>query len=186
VHDYRTVAPAHQIYRHCPLCAATLRDEVDAVNERVRPTCESCGWTYYPANPIGALVAVETGSGIVLVHPPAGPPEAPASLPGGLVEYGETPEAGAVRIVREQTGLDVEVAGELIRFLQDGTPFGPVLEFGFVARAVAGELRTDGHEGPAAVYPLESMPAIIPVRAANQRVLTAYLDARRRRRAPAA
>ena len=111
--DYRTVAPDHVVYNHCPRCAGSLRDHTDATNSRIRPVCEKCGWTYYPTNPIGVLVVVEVGSGIVLVHPPSGTPEAPASLPGGLVEYAETPEAAAVRLVREQTGLEIEVAEEL-------------------------------------------------------------------------
>jgi ADP-ribose pyrophosphatase YjhB (NUDIX family) len=176
--DYRTVAPDRAIYIHCPRCAGSLRHEHDASNARIRPVCESCGWTYYPTNPIGALVVVEFGSGIVLVHPPTGSPEAPASLPGGLVEYAETPEAAAIRLAHEQTGLEVEVVEELARFLQQGTPFGPVLNFGFVARAVGGKLRMDGDEGPAVGYSLENMPAIIPIRAANQRVLDSYVAKR--------
>ena len=176
--DYRTVAPDHVVYNHCPRCAGSLRDHTDAINSRIRPVCEKCGWAYYPTNPIGVLVVVEVGSGIVLVHPPSGTPEAPASLPGGLVEYAEAPEAAAVRLVREQTGLEIEVAEELTRFLQHGTPFGPVLDFGFAARAVGGELRLDGAEGPAAVYPLDAMATLIPIRVANQRVLDLYIATR--------
>ena len=173
--DYRIAAPNNAIFRYCPLCATALRDERDTVNGRTRPTCPSCGWVYYPRSPMGALAVVEAQAGIVLVHPPGGPAEAPASLPSGTLEYGETPEDGAVRVVLEQTGLEVELVTELTRFLQEGTPFGPALMFGFLARAVGGDLRTDGREGPAAVYALDSMPAIIPIRAANQRVLDAYL-----------
>lgn len=176
--DYRTIAPDGAIYIHCPRCAGSLRNEPDASNIRIRPVCERCGWTYHPTNPTGALVVVEVDSGIVLVHPPTGSPEAPASLPGGLVEYAETPEAAAVRLTHEQTGLEVEVVEELARFLQQGTPFGPVLDFGFVARAIGGRLRMDGEEGPAAIYSLDSLPAIIPIRAANQRVLDIYLAKR--------
>ena len=51
----------------------------------------------------------------------------------------------------------------------------PVLDFGFAARAVGGELRLDGAEGPAAVYPLDDMAALIPIRVANQRVLDLYI-----------
>lgn len=176
--DYPDIAPPHQVYRYCPLCAAALHDERDPVNGRIRPTCEACGWIYYPTNRLGALVVVERDGGIVLVHPPEAPPEAPASLPSGVLEYGETPEAGAVRVVSEQSGLEAEVEAELGRFLQEGTPFGPVLMFGYLARAVGGELRTNGHEGPAIVYPIDDMPAIVPVRVANQRVLAAYLERR--------
>ncbi|HEX4526024.1 MAG TPA: NUDIX hydrolase [Gaiellaceae bacterium] len=122
-----------------------------------------------------ALVVLETDGGIVLTHPPGGPPEAPASLPSGNVLEGETPEQAAVRLAREQTGLEISLVGELTRFLQEGTPFGTAEMVGFVARAVGGELR-EGDEGPPIVYPLDDLPAIIPVRVANQRVLEAYLE----------
>ena len=83
---------------------------------------------------------------------------------------GETPELGAVRLVREQTGLDVAITERLVDFEQEGTPYG--------TRAIGGELQ-EGEEGPPVVYPLDDLPAIIPVRVANQRVLDAYLSRRR-------
>ncbi len=67
------------------------------------------------------------------------------------------------------------VAG-LTDFLQEGTPFGLVHTFGYLARVTGGALRRDGPEGLAVVYPLDAMPSIIPVRVANQRVLAAYLE----------
>jgi NAD+ diphosphatase len=176
VDDYREIAPAFAIYRYCPLCASSLQDERDPLNGRLLPTCGTCGWTYHPTNHAIALAVVEADGGLVFVHPQGAPSEAPASLPGDLVEYGETPEGAAVRVVLEQTGLEVELLAELTRFLQEGTPNGPVLMFGFRARAVGGSLRLDGKEGPAVVYAHGSLPAIVPVRVANRRVLAAYLD----------
>jgi ADP-ribose pyrophosphatase YjhB (NUDIX family) len=124
-----------------------------------------------------ALVIVETDGGVVFTHPPGGPPNAPASLPSGLVLDGETPEEGAVRLVREQTGLHVAITDRLVEFDQEGTPFGTAAMTGFVARVEAGEL-TEGDEGPPAVYALDELPAIIPVRVANRRVLDAYLSSK--------
>ncbi len=124
-----------------------------------------------------SLVVVESGPGIVLIHPPGGPADAPASLPSGIVLDGETPEEGAVRLVREQTGLDVEITERLVDFEQEGTPYGTAAMTGFVARVESGELR-EGDEGPPVVYALDDLPAIIPVRVANQRVLAAYLARR--------
>jgi 8-oxo-dGTP pyrophosphatase MutT (NUDIX family) len=121
-----------------------------------------------------ALVVLEAEGGIVLTHPPGGSPEAPASLPSGSVLDEETPEQAAVRLALEQTGLQIELSMELTRFLQEGTPFGTAEMFGFVAKAVGGELR-HGDEGPPRVYPLDDLPAIMPIRVANQRVLAAYL-----------
>jgi ADP-ribose pyrophosphatase YjhB (NUDIX family) len=125
-----------------------------------------------------SLVVVESGLGIVFIHPPGGPADAPASLPSGVVFDGETPEQGAVRLVREQTGLDVVITERLVDFEQEGTPYGTAAMTGFVARVEGGELR-EGDEGPPAVYALDDLPAIIPQRAANQRVLDVYLSRRR-------
>jgi ADP-ribose pyrophosphatase YjhB (NUDIX family) len=126
----------------------------------------------------GSLIIVESGPGIVLTHPPSGTAAAPASLPSGILLDGETPEQGAVRLVREQTGLDVAITERLVDFEQEGTPYGTVAMTGLVARVIGGELQ-EGNEGPPVVYPLDDLPAIIPVRVANQRVLDAYLSRRR-------
>ena len=122
-----------------------------------------------------SLVVVESGPGLVFIHPRGGRADASASLPSGIVLEGETPEQGAVRLVREQTGLDVAITERLVDFEQEGTPYGTAAMTGFVARVEGGELR-EGDDGPPAVYALDDLPAIIPVRVANQRVLDVYLS----------
>jgi ADP-ribose pyrophosphatase YjhB (NUDIX family) len=124
-----------------------------------------------------ALVVVEMGPGIVLVHPPSGRAEASASLPSGIVLDGESPEDGAVRLVHEQTGLHVAITERLVEFEQEGTPYGTADMTGFVARVKAGELQ-EGDEGMPVVYRLDDLPAIISVRVANQRVLATYMSTR--------
>lgn len=157
------------------MCTGSLRAERNPVAGPML-ACEKCDWTGFSTHVVTAIVVVEHDGGIVLVHPPGVPAGAPASLPGGLLEYGETPEGGAVRVARELTGLQVELVSELIRFQQLGTPFGPALMFGFAARSTGGALSASGHEGPAVAYAIDNLPAIVPIRAANQRVLAAYLD----------
>ncbi len=127
----------------------------------------------------GALVVVESGSNqIVLIHPPGGPAEAPASLPSNPCRPGEDPATAAIRLVREMTGLEVAPVREFITFIQEGTPTGTMLAHGYVTQVTGGSLTTTGAEGPAKVYPLDALPRIIPIRAANQRVLEAYLHLR--------
>jgi ADP-ribose pyrophosphatase YjhB (NUDIX family) len=127
----------------------------------------------------GALVVVETGADeIVMIHPPGGPVEASASLPSDPCAAGEDPWDGAVRIVREKTGLDVEVVREFVTFIQEDTPTGVMCAHGYVACVVGGSLREDGPEGPARAYPVDGLPAIMPIRVANQRALSAYLEQR--------
>lgn len=175
--DYRAVAPEQAKFAFCPKCARRLEDMVDDVNERIRPTCPGCGWIYYPANGIGALVVAESGSSIVVIYPPDAS-MAGAALPGGIVEYGETPEHCAVRETKEETGLEIGAVVEICRFLSHGR-FGPMLHFGFRARVIGGELR-DGDEGPAALTPKAGLSSVAPDREGSRRVLTAYrqLDTR--------
>jgi ADP-ribose pyrophosphatase YjhB (NUDIX family) len=127
----------------------------------------------------GALVVVETAEGeIILVHPRGGPANALASLPSNPCDPGEQPERAAVRMVREMTGLEVEILNEFFTFTQEGTPTGTTRAHAYIARVKGGALIEAGPEGPARAYPLDSLPAIMPVRVANQRVLAAYLAQR--------
>lgn len=174
--SYPEGAPEALVYRHCPHCTATLAPRTDPFDGRTRPTCADCGWVYRANSPIGVLAVIESDDGLVFTHPAHGTPDAPASLAGLFLDYGESPEDGLVRAVRELTGLDVEVLDEITRFMQPGTPPGHAHIIGLRTRVTGGTLTTDGAEGPAAVYPRDDLPRIIPVRLANRRVLDAYLE----------
>ncbi len=104
----------------------------------------------YPERPLVGVGAgiVEDGR-VVLVRRGAEPMAGEWSIPGGLVELGETMRAAAVREAQEETGLTVE-AGEVLevldRILPDGngkSRFHYVL-IDFLCRRVAGELRAGG------------------------------------------
>jgi ADP-ribose pyrophosphatase YjhB (NUDIX family) len=99
-------------------------------------------------------------------------------LPSNACDPGESPEDGAVRIVHESTGLDVAIVREFVTFIQEGTPTGVMCAHGYLARVTGGSLTDDGPEGPARAYQLSALPALVPIRVANHRVLAAYLASR--------
>src|ERR1700690_1184003 len=112
----------------------------------------------------GALVGVETGSGeIVLIHPPGGSPEAPASLPSNPCAPAERPEDAAVRMVREMTGPGTVIVRGVVTFIQEGTPPGTMCAYGYIASVPGGALILDGPEGPLDAYPVHSLPTIMPI-----------------------
>lgn len=126
-------------------------------------------------------MVIETDAGeIVFIHPAGGTDAAPTSLPSNPCAPGESPEAGAVRMAREMTGLEVVLVRELITFIQRETPTGTMCAHGYLARVTGGSLRDRGPEGSVRAYPIDALPAIIPIRVANQRVLDAYLEQRDR------
>jgi ADP-ribose pyrophosphatase YjhB (NUDIX family) len=64
----------------------------------------------YPDRPIVGVGAVIVRAGrVLLVKRRYEPLAGRWSLPGGMLELGETLEAGVAREIREETGLDVEV-----------------------------------------------------------------------------
>ncbi len=99
----------------------------------------------FPSSPllgVGAVV-VEQGR-VLLVRRGNEPMKGRWSLPGGLLELGESLTAGVVREVREETGLDVEVV-ELIELLDRIHREGPRVRYHYViadylCRVVGGEL----------------------------------------------
>ena len=104
----------------------------------------------YPERPlVGVGAVIVERERVVLVRRGAEPLAGEWSIPGGLLEVGETMRAGAVREAREETGLEVE-AGEVLEVLDRIVPdakgklrFHYVL-IDFLCRRVAGELRAGG------------------------------------------
>jgi 8-oxo-dGTP diphosphatase len=104
----------------------------------------------YPEHPlVGVGAVIVEGDRVVLVRRAAQPMAGEWSIPGGMLELGETMRAGAEREAREETGLQVEageVMGVLDRILPDsrGKPRFHYVLIDFLCRRIAGELRAGG------------------------------------------
>ncbi|HNX39485.1 MAG TPA: NUDIX hydrolase [Methanothrix sp.] len=101
--------------------------------------------------------------GIVLIRRYNPPFQGCYALPGGFVEVGETVEAAAVREAREETGLEIELAG-LIGIYSDPArdPRGHVVSAAFLARPAAGSggLAAGSDAASSGVFATESLPPL--------------------------
>ena len=93
-------------YRYCPQCGAQV--ELQNKEGRNRPVCSACGHIIY-VNPIpaAALVVLEKNRALLTLRD-VEPKMGEWCLPGGFLEWGESPEEGARRELFEETGLTAE------------------------------------------------------------------------------
>jgi mutator protein MutT len=57
---------------------------------------------------VGVYAVIENNQNLVLIKKNRGPYKGLLDLPGGKIEYGETPETALIREVKEETNLNTE------------------------------------------------------------------------------
>jgi 8-oxo-dGTP diphosphatase len=89
-------------FNFCPVCGAPVK--VIHREGRNRPVCTSCGHVVY-VNPYPAAALVLLNDRQVLTLRSMEPKSGEWCLPGGFLEWGESPEEGARRELLEETGI---------------------------------------------------------------------------------
>jgi ADP-ribose pyrophosphatase YjhB (NUDIX family) len=107
---------------YCPSCGNPTTRKF--VHGRDRPVCDHCGRIHFeePKVAAGALV-IQEGK-VLLVRRIMEPKRGMWSLPAGFVDADEDPAAAAIREVREETGMDIEIEGLLDVFHGKEHPSG--------------------------------------------------------------
>lgn len=124
--------------RFCHFCGNRLTQK--DWEGRVRPFCPRCRRPIYE-NPVpaSALVVVDQAANLLLTKRSVDPKKGLWCLPGGFMELSETPEASALRELREETGL-VGVIRTLLGVRSNHSDrYGTVLIVGYLVTDYSGE-----------------------------------------------
>jgi len=148
--------PATDPIRFCPCCATPLemRDEHGVV----RPTCPACGFIHY-RNPVPAAgVLLRSQGGLLMVRRKYEPRAGSWCLPAGFMEFGETPEACAVRELHEETGIRGRLTRLFNVYAGTDDPRTRSILILFLAEREGGTLTPGDDAIEADFFPLESLP----------------------------
>jgi ADP-ribose pyrophosphatase YjhB (NUDIX family) len=128
-------------YKYCPCCGTALI--VKGKGGRPRPSCPSCSFTQY-RNPLpGVVVLIEKNGHVLLGKRRGAYGEGKWGLPQGYIEYDEDFLTAAIREVKEETGLDVEIKSILNVVSNHLTPTLHTLVIVLLANVVGGDLQAD-------------------------------------------
>jgi len=145
------------MYRFCPQCATEL--ELRRLDARDLLACPRCDFVHYNNSRPCVGVLVMDDAKVLLVERADEPFKGYWDIPGGFLEAGEHPEAGAAREMREETGLEIEVTS-LLGFFMDayGADDVPTLNICYLARIAGGEAQAGSDAVSLRWFPVEALP----------------------------
>jgi len=144
---------------YCPFCAERLTDRY--LEGRERRFCPRCDKILY-ANPIPATCLVVTASTDQILLVKRGIPPNPGDwcLPGGYIEMDESPSNGAVRELKEETGLNGEIH-QLLGVIKAHSPiYGSLVMVGYHVCRFQGELKAGDDAEKAAFFAIDDIPPV--------------------------
>ena len=144
--------------RFCPRCGGPV--EMVPLFGRPRPQCPACGLVQFREPKTATGVLISEGGRLLLARRGVDPGRGLWYLPSGYADWDERVDEAAVREMREETGLAVEVTGLFGVF-----PFGsPRAGYGsfilFQGRVVGGELRPDDDVVEVAFFGPDEIPEL--------------------------
>ena len=125
-------------FKYCPFCGTEL--ELADKGGKQRPVCSNCGFVQF-RNPVpGVVVLIEKEGYVLLGKRRGGFGEGNWGLPQGYIEFDEDFVSGAIREVKEETGLDVEIRSIINVVSNLLSPELHTLAIVLLAGVVSGEL----------------------------------------------
>jgi mutator protein MutT len=142
-------------FHFCPRCGGILDLRALKAGEPQRLVCRSCGFVFFLDPKVATGVIFSLNGGIVLVRRAIEPRSGKWVFPGGYVDRGESLEAAALREVKEESGLDVQLTRLLGAY---SYPDNAVIIIVYAGEVTGGILQTDDENQDIRPFP----PAEIP------------------------
>ena len=94
-------------FKYCPLCGTQF--SLEQIAQKTRPVCPKCGFIFF-RNPFPTVsVLVIHDNQVLLGKRLAEPGKGKWALPSGYIEFEDDFLSAAIREVKEETDLDIEI-----------------------------------------------------------------------------
>jgi 8-oxo-dGTP diphosphatase len=142
----------------CRACGTPLAQRI--VDERSRNVCPACGQIHWRnAKPCAGALVLRNGK-VLLVRRSIEPFRGYWDIPGGFCEADEHPTETAVREVREETGLEIELTG-LLGLWMDDYGGSATLNVYYLARPLSRRIHVGDDANGAAWFAPDALPRSI-------------------------
>jgi 8-oxo-dGTP diphosphatase len=153
-------------YRYCPRCGAEMIDK--RIDHKARKVCPVCKFVFYH-NPVPAAgVVIEKDNKILLVKRKFEPYKGDWSFPAGFMEYDESPEQCAIREIKEELNVDVELNGLFGVYSGKDDPRTHAVLIMYWAKIIGGELKPGDDAEEISFFAKEEIPQNIAFLAHRQ------------------
>ncbi|RME23894.1 MAG: NUDIX hydrolase [Candidatus Zixiibacteriota bacterium] len=158
----------HCGYKYCPLCREELIErELDGHARLVCPNPE-CGFVFYQ-NPVPAAGVLLVENDAVLLVRRAHPPKIDWwCIPAGFMEWHEHPRDTAIRELKEETGLEIELTEFFEVYSGNDDPRTNAVLLLYLGRRVGGEMTASDDASEVRFFPFEALPREIAFEAHRQ------------------
>ncbi len=114
--------PQEKLYKFCPSCKTELTYK--KIDGRDRLSCSKCGFVLWSnPKPVVSLL-INKGDEVLLVQRAKEPLYGYWCLPGGFLEYEESPQVGLMRELKEELGSEVSIETLIGIYQIDNDPRG--------------------------------------------------------------
>ena len=162
-------------YKFCPKCGKNLVNKFIKQEQTERLVCENCDFIFY-INPVPAVaVILMNDRKILLVKRKYDPRKGTWSLPAGFMEFGETTKQTAVREVKEETNLNIEVKELFGVFPGFDDPRVHVVVIVYRGEIINGQLKAGDDASEVTFFHLNDLPEDIAFRA-HRKILELLVD----------
>ncbi len=150
---------AESSYVYCPLCTTMLIEK--EIYDARRQVCQACGFINFLEPKLVAVVVVKLRDAFLLGRRSIDPGSGSWSFVSGYVNRGEKVEEAALREVKEETNLEVQLQRLLGVYSERGNPHVVVAYLAALDERTLSTMTPQADEvSELAFFPLQEMPAL--------------------------